>query len=281
MYIRASKKSIPLPNYIYSTLSPQGKRAFFMSQYLIPMQIELCLFSSFNLPILHKSIRIELCSDFFQGGLSPNYSSFIKCRAYYTNPLFVMIRPRGGDFCYSDEEFELMKAEILWYKDNGADGIVLGLLNMDGSIDEKRTTELVQLASPLPVTFHRAFDMSVDLNQALEDIIETGCTRILSSGGSPNVELGFNKLIELHKQANARIAIMPGGGVTIDNVQGFIDAGFKNIHLSAKKLVKSKMQYRANLSMTANPNISSFDYIGVDFEKLKQFTAYVRENEIH
>ncbi|MFQ3268645.1 MAG: copper homeostasis protein [Flavobacteriales bacterium] len=252
-----------------------------MSKFLIPMQIELCLFSSFNLPVLHKSIRIELCSDFFQGGLSPNYSSFIKCRAYYTNPLFVMIRPRGGDFCYSNEEFELMKTEISWFKDNGADGIVLGLLHMDGSIDKKRTSELVQLASPLPVTFHRAFDMSVDLDLALEDVIYTGCTRILSSGGASNVELGFNKLVKLHQQTKGRIEIMPGGGVTIDNVQGFIDAGFKNIHLSSKKLVKSKMQFRANLSMTANPNISSFDYIGVDFEKLKQFTAYVRENETY
>ena len=191
-----------------------------------------------------------------------------------------MIRPRGGDFHYSNEEFDIMKAEIAWFKENGADGIVLGLLNIDGSIDKQRTSELVQLASPLPVTFHRAFDMSADLNNALEDIIETGCTRILSSGGASNVDLGFNKLIESHKQANGRIEIMPGGGVTIENVQGFMDAGFKNIHLSSKKLVKSKMQYRANLSMTANPIISSFDYIGVDFEKLKQFTAYVRENEI-
>ena len=244
------------------------------------MQIELCLFSSFILPALHKSIRIELCSDFFQGGLSPNYSSFIKCRGFYPNPLFVMIRPRGGDFYYSDDEFNLMRDEISYFKENGADGIVIGILNNDGSIDVHRTSELVQLAHPLPVTFHRAFDMSADLNQSLEDIIETGCTRILSSGAASNVEIGFDKLVELQNQANDRIEIMPGGGVNIDNVQKFIDAGFKNIHLSAKKLVKSKMQYRANLSMTANPNISSFDYIGVDFEKLKQFTAYVRENEI-
>lgn len=251
-----------------------------MSKFLIPMQIELCLFSPFNLSILDKSIRIEICSDFYQGGLSPNYNSFIKCRRFYINPLFVMIRPRGGDFYYSDEEFELMKEEILWFKENGADGVVLGLLNNDGSIDKKRTTELVQLAAPLPVTFHRAFDMSVDLNKALEDIIETGCTRVLSSGGESNVVLGFDKLVELHEQVKDRIEIMPGGGVTIDNVQPYIDAGLKNIHLSAKKLVKSKMQFQANLSMTANPNISSFDYIGVDFEKLKQFTNYVRENEI-
>jgi len=247
------------------------------------MDIELCSFSTseLNKENLNKSIRIELCSNYYEGGTTPSPSVFLRTRNKLTNQIYIMIRPRGGDFYYSDEEFELMKEGILWFKENGADGIVLGLLNVDGSIDKQRTSELVQLASPLPVTFHRAFDMSADLNNALEDIIETGCTRILSSGGASNVDLGFDKLIELHKQAIARIDIMPGGGVSMGNVQQFIDAGFKNIHLSSKKMVESKMQFRANLSMTANPNISSFDYIGVDFKKLKKFTTYVRENEIH
>ena len=245
------------------------------------MQIELCAISSYSYIYIENSTRIELCSNYYEGGCTPTFANFIKIREKITNEIFIMIRPRGGDFHYSDEEFDVMKEGITWFKENGADGFVLGILNIDGSIDIKRTNELVKLASPLPVTFHRAFDMSADLNQALEDIIETGCTRILSSGGASNVDLGFDKLVELQKQANDRIEIMPGGGVNIDNVQGFIDAGFNNIHLSAKKLVKSKMQYRADLSMTAYQNISSFDYIGVDFEKLKQFTAYVRENETH
>jgi len=244
------------------------------------MDIELCSFSTKGVSNIEESIRIELCSNYLEGGLSPSPSTFLISRRILPNKIFIMIRPRGGDFYYSDEEFELMKEEILWFKENGADGIVIGLLNIDGSVDKQRTTELVQLVVPLPVTFHRAFDMSADLNQALEDIIETGCTRILSSGGETTVDGGFNKLLELKKQAKGRIEIMPGSGVTIVNVQQFIDAGFNNIHLSSKKMVKSKMHYRANLSMTANPNISSFDYIGVDFEKLKQFTAYVRENEI-
>ncbi len=243
------------------------------------MQIELCLFSPEVLQPIDNDIRIELCSNFVEGGTSPSPAIFLKLKRDYSNQVFVMIRPRGGDFNYSKNEFEIMKEELLWFKNHGADGIVLGILNSDASLDKIRTAELVKLASPLPITFHRAFDMSADLNQSLEDIIETGCTRILSSGGASNVEIGFDKLLELHNKANDRIEIMPGGGVTIDNVQKFIDAGFKNIHLSAKKLVKSKMQYRANLSMTANPNISSFDYIGVDFEKLKLFTAYVRQNE--
>ena len=244
------------------------------------MQIELCLFSIPKICLSDNSLRIELCANYYEGGTTPSTSSFTQIRKSLSNQIYVMIRPRGGDFHYSDDEFDIMKDEITWFKDNGANGIVLGLLNVDGSIDKIRTAELVKLASPLPVTFHRAFDMSVDLNDALEDIIETGCTKILSSGGASNVEIGFNKLVELHNQANDRIEIMPGGGVNIDNVQKFIDAGFNNIHLSAKKLVKSKMQFKPDLSMTANPKISSFDYIGVDFEKLKQFTAYVRKNEI-
>jgi len=246
------------------------------------MKIELCTFNPSDLLCfdIDNSLRIELCANYYEGGTTPSPSSFIQSRKSLPNQIYIMIRPRGGDFYYSDDEFNLMRDEISYFKENGADGIVIGILNKDGSIDVHRTSELVQLAHPLPVTFHRAFDMSADLNQSLEDIIETGCTRILSSGAASNVEIGFDKLVELQNQANDRIEIMPGGGVNIDNVQKFIDAGFKNIHLSAKKLVKSKMQYRANLSMTANPNISSFDYIGVDFEKLKQFTAYVRENEI-
>lgn len=247
------------------------------------MKIELCIFNTSELLSynIDDSIRIELCSNYNEGGITPSYNSFLKLRKQLSNQIFVMIRPRGGDFCYSDTEFEMMKEEILWFKNNGADGIVLGILNPDGIVDKKRTSELVQLASPLPVTFHRAFDMSVDLRQALEVVIETGCKRILSSGGQSNVDIGFDKLIELKDQAAERIEIMPGGGVSIENVLNFIDNGFENIHLSSKKMMQSRMNYKANLSMTAHPGISSFDYIGLDFEKLKEFVAYVRSNKIH
>ena len=173
----------------------------------------------------------------------------------------------------------MMKSEILWFKENGADGIVLGLLKPDGTIDKERTSILVELARPLPVTFHRAFDMSVDYCKSLEDIIDTGCSRILSSGGAINVDLGFDNLVHLLKQANNRIELIPGSGVNIHNVKKFIDAGFKNIHLSSKMNIKSKMEYQANLSMTASSNISSFDYIGVDLQKFNQFVDFVRKYE--
>ena len=149
-----------------------------------------------------------------------------------------------------------MQNEIKWFKDNGADGFVFGILNEDASIDMKRTSKLVHLAGTLPVTFHRAFDISKDLDQSLEDIINCGCSRILSSGGASCVNNGFEKLSELHKQTKSRIDIMPGGGVTIDNVRKFINHGFKNIHLSSKKNIMSKMITQSKLSLTSNPYLS-------------------------
>ena len=241
--------------------------------------IELCCFSASGLNNLDQSIRIELCSNYLEGGLSPTANLFFHIRSLFNNEIVTMVRPRGGDFCYSDIEFQMMKSEILWFKQNGANGIVLGLLNPDGTVDKKRTSILVELARPLPVTFNRAFDMSVDYCKSLEDIIDTGCSRILSSGGAINVDLGFNNLVQLLKLARNRVELIPGSGVNIHNVKNFIDAGFKNIHLSSKIYVKSKMEYRPNLSMTPSLNISSFDYIGVDMQKFNQFVAFVRKNE--
>lgn len=246
------------------------------------MQIELCSFSSSSLvkaPV-SPALRIELCSNFYEGGTTPSIFSFLKVIETLPNPVFVMIRPRGGDFLYTDEEFEIMKAQLLWFKENGAKGFVLGLLNSNGTVAIERTKILVQLAAPLPVTFHRAFDTTLDLNRALEAVIKTGCTRLLSSGGAANVNLGFTKLLELHKQANGRIALMPGGGVNLTNVKSFMEAGFTEIHLSSKKMTPSKMQFKSSISMTANDSISSFDYVGIDFDNLYNFTNYVRQIQI-
>ena len=245
------------------------------------MQIELCAFSSSSLlkEQLSPFIRIELCSNYYEGGTTPSPASFLMLRKKLANQIFVMIRPRGGDFVYSADEFELMKAETSWFKQSGANGIVIGLLKSNGSVDIERTSILVKLAAPLPVTFHRAFDTSADLNIALEDVVKTGCTRILSSGGASNVEQGSPKLLALQKQAKGRIAIMPGGGVNRSNVQQFIDAAFENIHLSSKKVEQSKMEFKTNISMTATSKISAFDYIGIDFDKLNNFTNYVQKNQ--
>lgn len=244
------------------------------------MHIELCSFSATDLnpTSIDASIRVELCSNYYEGGCTPSPASFLKCRQELANEIFVMIRPRGGDFIYSDDEYELMMQEILWFKENGADGIVIGILDINGRVDVKRTKRLVEIAAPLEVTFHRAFDMTLDLNRALEDVISTGCTRILSSGGASDVDHGFDTLLTLQRQAKGRIELMPGGGVSINNAQKFIDAGFKNIHLSSKLINSSSISFKKNLSMTANNSISSFDYIGLDVLKLKEFIGYVKAN---
>ena len=241
------------------------------------MDIELCSFSTIEVPLIDPLIRIELCSNYSEGGLSPSPSVFLHFRELIKNPIFVMIRPRGGDFYYSEQEFHWIMEELTWFKNHGASGFVFGLLRKDGSVDINRTKILVDIAHPLPVTFHRAFDMSIDIFQALEDIIISGCKRILTSGAAPNVVEGFSKLIELKNRAQDRIEIMPGGGVDVDNVYPLIQAGFKSIHLSSKKIVLSPIQHRANLSMTSISSLSSFDYVATDLKKFNNFISYVRK----
>ena len=181
--------------------------------------------------------RIELCGNPTEGGTTPSYG-FIKAAREVTGiQLFPIIRPRGGDFLYSNEEFEIMKSEIKLCKEFGCDGVVIGLLNADGTIDKKRTAALVSLAYPLEVTFHRAFDRVKDMYIALEDVIEAGCGRILTSGLFPTAEQGMGNLQKLVEAANNRIVIMPGSGVRSDNINIIAQkTGASEFHSSARIL---------------------------------------------
>jgi copper homeostasis protein len=161
--------------------------------------------------------RIELCSNLDVGGLTPPHSLVRAAIAHTSLPIHIMIRPRPGDFLYTAAEFATMRNEILHMKNLGAAGFVLGLLHPDATIDIPRTHALVDLAHPLPVTFHRAFDATPSLPQALEDVIATGCTRILTSGGQPNVLAGASMLANLVAQASGRIAIAAAGGLRLRN----------------------------------------------------------------
>lgn len=163
--------------------------------------------------------RIELCDDFSCGGITPNYGTFETSRKLIHIDLFVMIRPRGGNFIYSNEEFEQMKKEILHFKKMNANGFVFGILNEDGSVNKNQNKELVELAKPLPCSFHRAFDVSKDLTKNLEDVIECGFKTILTSGQTKSAIEGINQLQELVKQSKNRISIMPGGGVRSSNIE--------------------------------------------------------------
>jgi copper homeostasis protein len=157
--------------------------------------------------------RIELCGDLIEGGITPSAGMIELVRARVSIALQVMIRPRGGDFYYTDDEFEIMQRDIENARKLGADGVVFGILNADGTVDTQRCQRLVALAQPLNVTFHRAFDMTADLFRALEDVFDTGANRILTSGGQPTALEGLPPIAGLVKAAKGRIAIMPGGGV--------------------------------------------------------------------
>jgi copper homeostasis protein len=188
---------------------------------------------------------VELCANLPEGGTTPSAGMIRAVRAAFTGGLMVIIRPRGGDFLYSADELAVMLHDIKLARDLGADGVVIGCLTHDGRVDAAMCGRLLEAAGPLDVTFHRAFDMTCDLNTALEDIIGLGIKRVLTSGGRPNVPAGTGKIAELVRQAAGRASIMPGGGVTEENLAAVIRAtGAREIHLSARHAVPGRMEFR-------------------------------------
>ena len=157
--------------------------------------------------------RIELCQGIAEGGTTPSYATIKRAKALLSIKVNVIIRPRGGDFLYSDQEFEVMKEDVLMCKSLGVDGVVIGLLHANGTVDATRTAELVRLARPMSVTFHRAFDMTVDPFAALDTLIEVGIDRILTSGQEQTADKGALLLQKLVAKANGKLVIMPGSGV--------------------------------------------------------------------
>jgi len=168
--------------------------------------------------------RVELCSDLSVGGVTPSAELMRNARAAVKVPIFAMIRPRGGNFVYSNSELAQMRRDIDLAKSCKMDGLVLGILHADNMVDIERTRELVRIASPLPVTFHRAFDETPNLHTALEAVIQTGATRILTSGGKRNAQLRAAALADLVVAAADRIIILPGGGINTSNFAEVIRA---------------------------------------------------------
>jgi copper homeostasis protein len=188
--------------------------------------------------------RIELCDNPGEGGTTASYGMIKTAREKTTLQLYPIIRPRGGDFLYSDEEFEVMMKDVLLCKQLQCDGVVIGLLQADGSIDKKRTAQLVEAAYPLGVTFHRAFDRVANPFEAMEDVIHCGCKRILTSGLKPTAMQGADILAQLVRQSNDRISIMPGSGVRADNIFSLAkQTQAFEFHSSAKINISSAMQY--------------------------------------
>lgn len=198
--------------------------------------------------------RIELCSALSEGGITPSHGLVLECRRAFDVALFPIIRPRSGDFLYNDHEFELMKRDVLHCKNAGCEGVVIGLLKKDGSIDVERTAKLVELAYPMEVTFHRAFDRCRDPFEALEQLVQIGCQRILTSGQQPTALEGIDLIAKLVAQAEDRIIIMPGSGVRKENIREIAEkSGATEFHSSVKGQQPSLMEY-LNPALKEGPN---------------------------
>lgn len=214
--------------------------------------------------------RIELGTALANGGLTPSAGLIETTRSAVKFDIHVMIRPRAGDFCYDDYEFEAMQRDVISVKRLGANGIVIGILDVNGRVDTGRTRQLAELARPLDVTFHRAFDMTCDLSQALEDVCTAGANRILTSGGERTAWEGRQIIAQLVKQARSRITIMPGSGIKPENAHALVEqAGVKEIHAGLKSPLDSPLLFR-------NPRISMGSIEGSEYRRFAVLEENVR-----
>ncbi len=211
------------------------------------MQLEICIDSVESAIAAERggADRVELCSNLMEGGTTPSAGLITAVRRSIGIGVFVMIRPRGGDFCYTDAEFEIMQEDIRCARDLGADGVVLGVLNEDALVDRDRTAILVRHADPLPVTFHRAIDMTPDPVNAVEEVIETGARRILTSGGAATVTEGLDTVAQMVSAAGKRLGVMAGSGINPKTIAGVAAAtGASEFHAALRTRFSSPVLYR-------------------------------------
>ena len=214
--------------------------------------------------------RVELCANLYEGGTTPSFGTIASARENLSIQLHVLIRPRGGDFLYNDTEFDIMRRDIDLCGEAGVDGIVTGILRSDGSIDIERTQRLIELAHPMSVTFHRAFDMCSDPVRGLEDIISTGASRVLTSGQKNKAPEGIELITRLVKLAGKRIVVMPGSGLNESNIAAIArKTGASEFHLSATNRTDSNMTFRREgISMGGVPDIQEYSGKTADPEKI-------------
>ena len=215
--------------------------------------------------------RVELCENMADGGCTPSAGTIILARKRLTIPIFVMIRPRGADFLYSEDEFEIMKQDIRIAKSLGADGVVFGILMPDGRIDIDRMKELTALSRPMGITCHRAFDMTRDPMEALDDLIEIGVDRVLTSGQADSALDGAKLIRRLIERARKKIIIMPGHGVKENNLMQVVqETGATEYHMYLTKQVIGSMTFiREDVKMGV-PDQSEFEYVQVDEKRIRK-----------
>ena len=215
--------------------------------------------------------RVELCDNLAEGGTTPSAALIQMTKEKLEIPAAVMIRPRHGDFLYSDLEFEIMKKDIEFCKTVGVEAVVFGLLTPDGQIDCQRTMRLVESAGNMQVCFHRAVDLSRDYFEAIEQIINCGCTRILTSGGANKAVEGFENIRKAQELYGNKIEIMVGSGINTENVSKFHSVGIRNFHLSGKVQIDSLMTYRKEgVSMGAISADEEYKITQTDYRKIEK-----------
>jgi len=215
--------------------------------------------------------RIELCSGFAEGGLSPSIGSVALVRERINIPLHVMVRPRAGDFVYNPDELSAMEKEIVYYRQSGVNGVVLGILNADRTVDIEAMKRLIDIARPMSVTFHRAFDQCADPFRELALLIDCGVDRILTSGCKPSVMEGLDLLGKLVESAGNALIILPGGGVSATNAMQIVNRlGVKEIHLSGKQMVTSTiLNPPADLTLCSPGEVYDFRWYECDPDQIK------------
>ena len=243
------------------------------------MKSELC---SYSLEACRAAARlgidrVELCASPADGGITPSIGMMTEACAIPGIEVSVMIRPRGGDFLYTDEEFRTMLHDISHARRAGATGVVFGILAAEGKVDIERTRLLVEAAQGMETTFHRAIDMTQDYLQAVEDVISTGCTRILTSGGYDKAVEGIDNIVQAVTIASRRIEIMAGSGVVASNALQLAETGVDALHFSAKKMIPGRMLYRnPRISMGGTTTVDEYALRVVDEEEARSIVKLIK-----
>lgn len=215
--------------------------------------------------------RVELCASPWEGGVTPSAAAVAMARRIGGLQLSVMIRPRGGDFLYTDGEFRQLLEEVRFAREAGADCIAVGVLTADGRVDAARMGEVMAQAGGMEVTFHRAFDLVRDRREALETLVGLGCRRVLTSGGRATAAEGIDQVRALVGQAAGRIAVMAGSGVKPSNARMLAATGVDALHFSARLLRESGMTYRnPDVSLSGVPGVPEYVSVGADEAMIRQ-----------
>ncbi len=222
--------------------------------------------------------RLELCADLIEGGTTPSVGLIRAVVAHVSIPVFVMIRPRGGDFLYSAGEIDVMLRDIEAARASGAHGIVSGALDANGTIDQEGTEALLEAAAPLPFTFHRAFDMTRDLDESLDVLMAIGASRVLTSGGAETALAGVPVLSRLCVRAGQRLVVIAGGGVRSPHIAAIAaNTGVREFHIGARKLVQTRMRYRPSAArVNKDMNVEEGEWFETDSAELAASVAALR-----